>query len=126
MPCPNAASRALAESATGGASLFSGSEEAGAAGKMTGQTRILCPGLTFILQLFTSPYPMRKGTKVSWKYGIGSATGKIESVHKEPVTRKIKGHDIHRNGSAEDPALLIVQENGNKVLKLQSEVKVAS
>jgi hypothetical protein len=68
---------------------------------------------------------MRKGTKVSWKYGVGSATGKIESIHKEPITQKIKGHDIHRNGSADDPALVIVQENGNKVLKLQSEVKAA-
>jgi hypothetical protein len=68
---------------------------------------------------------MRKGTKVSWKYGTGSATGKIESVHKEPITHKIKGHDIHRNGSATDPALVIVQDNGTKVIKLQSEVKTA-
>lgn len=68
---------------------------------------------------------MRKGTKVSWKYGTGTATGKIESVHKEATTVKIKGHDIHRNGSADNPALLIVQDNGDKVLKLQSEVKPA-
>ncbi|MGI4873662.1 MAG: DUF2945 domain-containing protein [Janthinobacterium lividum] len=66
---------------------------------------------------------MRKGTQVTWKYGTGTATGKIESVHKEPITRKLKGSDIHRNGSADDPALVIVQENGDKVLKLQSEVK---
>ncbi|GAA4494278.1 hypothetical protein GCM10023172_04110 [Hymenobacter ginsengisoli] len=68
---------------------------------------------------------MRKGTQVSWKYGTGTATGKIESVHKEPTTVKIKGHDIHRNGSADDPALVIIQDNGDKVLKLQSEVKPA-
>jgi hypothetical protein len=66
---------------------------------------------------------MRKGTQVTWKYGTGTATGKIESVHKEATTVKIKGHDIHRNGTADDPALVIVQENGDKVLKLQSEVK---
>jgi hypothetical protein len=66
---------------------------------------------------------MRKGTKVTWKYGTGTATGKIESVHKEAITVKIKGHDIHRNGSADDPALVIVQDSGDKVLKLQSEVK---
>ncbi|RZK99302.1 MAG: DUF2945 domain-containing protein [Hymenobacter sp.] len=66
---------------------------------------------------------MRKGTQVSWKYGTGTATGKVESVHKESVTRKIKGSDITRNGSADDPALLIVQENGDRVLKLKSEVK---
>ncbi len=66
---------------------------------------------------------MRKGTQVSWKYGTGTATGKIESIHKEHVTRKIKGSDITRNGTADDPALVIVQENGDKALKLQSEVK---
>ncbi len=68
---------------------------------------------------------MRKGTTVSWKYGTGTATGKIESVHKEHISRKIKGSEITRNGTAEDPALVIVQENGDKVLKLQSEVKTA-
>ena len=68
---------------------------------------------------------MRKGTSVSWKYGTGTATGKIVSVHKEPVTRTIKGAEIHRNGSADDPAFVIVQENGSRVLKLKSEVKAA-
>ena len=68
---------------------------------------------------------MRKGTSVSWKYGTGTATGKIESVHKEPVTRTIKGAEIHRNGSADDPAFVIVQENGSRVLKLKREVKAA-
>ena len=68
---------------------------------------------------------MRKGTTVSWKYGTGTATGKIESVHKEHISRKIKGSEITRNGTADDPALVIVQESGDKVLKLQSEVKEA-
>lgn len=69
---------------------------------------------------------MRKGTTVTWKYGTGTATGKIESVHKEPIKRTIKGAEIHRNGSADDPALVIVQDNGDRVLKLQSEVKAAA
>ncbi|QJX47781.1 MULTISPECIES: hypervirulence associated TUDOR domain-containing protein [Hymenobacter] len=68
---------------------------------------------------------MRKGTKVSWKYGTGTATGKIEETHKESVTRKLQGSEITRNGTPENPAFLIVQENGDKVLKLQSEVKEA-
>ena len=68
---------------------------------------------------------MRKGTQVTWKYGTGTATGKIESVHKEPTSRTIKGSEIKRNGSATDPALVIVQENGDRVLKLKSEVKAA-
>ena len=66
---------------------------------------------------------MRKGTTVTWKYGTGTATGKIEEVHKESITKKIKGSDITRNGTADNPAFVIVQENGDKVVKLQSEVK---
>ena len=69
---------------------------------------------------------MRKGTTVTWKYGTGTATGKIESIHKEAISRTIKGADIHRNGSADDPALVIVQENGDRVLKLKSEVKATA
>lgn len=68
---------------------------------------------------------MRKGTTVSWKYGTGTATGKIESVHREPVSRTIKGSEIRRLGSVADPAYVIVQANGSRVLKLQSEVKPA-
>jgi len=69
---------------------------------------------------------MRKGTQVNWKYGTGTATGKIESVHKESITRKLKGHDITRHGTADNPAFLIVQDNGDRVLKLKSEVKPIS
>ncbi|MCB2408234.1 DUF2945 domain-containing protein [Hymenobacter lucidus] len=65
---------------------------------------------------------MRKGTLVSWKYGTGTATGKIEETHKESVTRKLKGSDITRNGTPDNPAFIIVQENGDRVIKLQSEV----
>jgi hypothetical protein len=66
---------------------------------------------------------MRKGSRVSWKYGTGTATGKIESVHQEPISRMIKGSEIKRNGSPSDPALVIVQDSGDRVLKLRSEVK---
>ena len=68
---------------------------------------------------------MRKGTQVSWKYGTGTATGKIEEVHKEAVEKTIKGSQIHRNGTPDNPAFLIVQDNGDRVLKLQSEVTAA-
>ncbi|UOQ67468.1 DUF2945 domain-containing protein [Hymenobacter volaticus] len=69
---------------------------------------------------------MRKGTTVSWKYGTGTATGKIEETHKETVTRKLKGSDITRHGTPDNPAFVIVQENGDRVIKLQSEVQEAS
>ena len=72
------------------------------------------------------PIPMRKGSTVTWKYGTGTASGKIEEVHKESITKKIKGSDITRNGTADNPAFVIVQENGDKVVKLQSEVTAES
>ncbi|SDY04803.1 hypervirulence associated TUDOR domain-containing protein [Hymenobacter psychrophilus] len=68
---------------------------------------------------------MRKGTQVSWKYGTGTATGKIEETHKETIIRKLKGSEITRHGTPNNPAYLIVQENGDKVLKLKSEVSEA-
>ncbi|MBO0360778.1 DUF2945 domain-containing protein [Hymenobacter sp. BT186] len=69
---------------------------------------------------------MRKGTTVSWKYGTGTATGKIEETHKESITRTLKGSEITRNGTPDNPAFVIVQENGDRVIKLQSEVKEAT
>jgi len=65
---------------------------------------------------------MQKGSKVEWKWGSGKAHGKIVEVHKEPVEKTIKGEKIKRNGSSENPALLIEQEDGDRVLKLKSEI----
>ena len=47
-------------------------------------------------------------------------------MHREKVTRTIKGEKITRDGSKDDPAYVIEQEDGGKVLKLKSEVKAKS
>ena len=65
---------------------------------------------------------IRKGTEVEWSWGSGSATGKVTAVHHERVERTIDGSSITRNGSDDDPALEIEQEDGGRVLKLRSEV----
>ena len=65
---------------------------------------------------------MRKGTEVTWKWGKGTAKGKVKESFPHEVTRKLKGSEITRKGSKDDPALLIEQEDGNEVLKLSSEV----
>ncbi len=65
---------------------------------------------------------MKKGTSVQWKWGSGIAHGKIAEIHGEPVEKTIKGEKIKRNGTADNPALMIEQEDGGKVLKLKSEV----
>jgi hypothetical protein len=66
---------------------------------------------------------IRKGTKVSWKWGRSTAEGKVAEVHKEKVSRKSKGETITRNGSEDDPAYVIEQEDGTTVLKLRSELQ---
>ncbi len=65
---------------------------------------------------------IRKGTRVTWEWGSGTAEGTVESSHAEDITRTIKGSKITRNGSSDDPALVIKQDDGTTVLKLRSEV----
>lgn len=69
---------------------------------------------------------IRKGSKVNWKWGGSTAEGKVAEIHREKVTRQIKGEKITRDGSKDDPAYLIEQEDGGKVLKLKSEVEATS
>ncbi len=67
----------------------------------------------------------RKGQKVIWEWGGGTASGQIKDRYERKVTRKIKGSEITRNGDSENPAYLIEQEDGGEVLKLASELKPA-
>lgn len=66
---------------------------------------------------------MKTGDKVTWKWGNGTAEGTVKSVHTEPTSIKSNGSEIKRNGSADDPAVIIEQESGNDVLKLASELQ---
>ncbi|MDW3183773.1 DUF2945 domain-containing protein [Roseobacter sp.] len=62
------------------------------------------------------------GDKVKWDWGNGTATGTVDKTYTRSVTRKIKGTEVTRNGSDDDKALYIKQEDGDAVLKLASEV----
>ena len=66
---------------------------------------------------------IRKGTVVSWKWGSSKAEGKVTEVHHDKVSRTTKGEKITRDGSTDDPAYVIEQEDGTVVLKLASEVE---
>ncbi|MBO1768038.1 DUF2945 domain-containing protein [Allobranchiibius sp. GilTou38] len=68
---------------------------------------------------------IRKGSTVTWKWGRGTADGTVTAVHHDKVTRTVKGSEITRNGSDDDPAYEIEQDDGTKVLKLRSEVEQA-
>lgn len=64
-----------------------------------------------------------KGDTVEWDWGSGTATGTVEKTYTEAVTRTLKGSEVTRKGSADDPALEIEQEDGDRLLKLASEVR---
>ncbi len=65
------------------------------------------------------------GDKVKWEWSGSTATGKITERFTDDVERTIKGSKIKRNASNDDPAYLIEQEDGDRVLKGHSEVKKA-
>lgn len=65
---------------------------------------------------------MQKGTQVKWNWGQGTAEGKVSETFDRKVTRTLDGSEITRNGTSDNPALLIRQEDGSEVLKLSSEV----
>ncbi len=67
----------------------------------------------------------RVGQAVTWKWGDGEAEGKIEERFERDVTRTIKGSEITRKGDSDNPAYLIKQEDGDKVLKRGSELSAA-
>ncbi|MDX1676463.1 DUF2945 domain-containing protein [Arsukibacterium sp.] len=62
-------------------------------------------------------------TKVQWDWGEGTAEGYIREVFRQKVTRTLKGSEVTRNGTDDNPAYLIEQQDGDKVLKLQSEIR---
>lgn len=67
---------------------------------------------------------IKKGATVEWNWGKGTGEGKVVDVFTERVTRKIKGEEITRNATPEEPAYLIEQEDGDQVLKSASELTV--
>jgi hypothetical protein len=66
-----------------------------------------------------------KGDKVEWDWGDGTGTGTVQKTYDRKITRKIKDTEVTRNGSEDDPALFIEQDDGDEVLKLSSEVRAA-
>jgi len=68
-------------------------------------------------------HAFRKGQKVTWTWGDATAHGKIDERFERRVSRTIKGTRVTRVGTAENPAYLIEQDDGGKVLKRGSELR---
>ncbi len=66
---------------------------------------------------------IKEGTKVQWKWGIGTAKGKVEETFTEKITKTIAGSEVTRVGEENNKALFIKQEDGSTVLKSESEVE---
>ncbi|MCT2558506.1 DUF2945 domain-containing protein [Tsuneonella sp. YG55] len=69
-----------------------------------------------------TPNSFRTGQKVRWNWAGGTGQGTIAERFERRVERTIDGTEVVRNGSADDPAYLIEQEDGDRVLKLGSEL----
>ncbi|WGD35161.1 DUF2945 domain-containing protein [Olleya sp. YS] len=66
---------------------------------------------------------IQKGTKVLWKWGNGTAQGKVQETYTDKVTKTIKGTEVTRDGESGNKALYIKQDDGDYVLKSESEVQ---
>lgn len=65
------------------------------------------------------------GDEVTWSWGDGTASGVIKQIYTDDVTKTIKGTEVTRNASDDDPAYLIEQDDGDRVLKSGSEINAA-
>ncbi len=66
---------------------------------------------------------MKKGDKVHWNWGKSKAEGTIKEKSEKTITKKIQGSEVKRKASKEEPAYIIEQQNGNEVIKSESELK---
>jgi hypothetical protein len=64
------------------------------------------------------------GQSVRWKWGRGWGEGIVRQRFTQRVVIKINGAEVTRQGTEEEPAYLIKQEDGGEVLKTASELDV--
>ena len=64
-----------------------------------------------------------KGARVEWNWTKGGGTGKVVEQFTKPVTRTIKGVEVTRKATKEEPAYMIEQDDGGRVLKSASELR---
>lgn len=66
---------------------------------------------------------MKKGDKVHWNWGKSQAEGVVKERSEKTITKKLKGTEVKRKASKEEPVYVIEQENGTQVVKSESELK---
>jgi len=63
------------------------------------------------------------GQYVKWNWGNGEGHGQVEERFEREVTRTLKGSEITKKGDSDNPAYLVRQEDGDRVLKRGSELE---
>ncbi|NSX54010.1 DUF2945 domain-containing protein [Parasulfitobacter algicola] len=63
-----------------------------------------------------------KGDTVKWNWGNGTGQGEIVEKYTSDITKTLKGTEVTRNASKDDPAYLVEQNDGDQVLKSGSEL----
>jgi hypothetical protein len=63
------------------------------------------------------------GQYVKWNWGNGEGHGQIEDRFEREVTRTLQGSGITKKGDADNPAYLVKQDDGDRVLKRGSELE---
>ncbi|MEM8824453.1 MAG: DUF2945 domain-containing protein [Pseudomonadota bacterium] len=65
------------------------------------------------------------GDEVTWNWGNGTGRGTVKQIYTDTISKTIKGTEVTRNASDDDPAYLIEQDDGDRVLKSGSELNAA-
>ncbi|WP_323768867.1 DUF2945 domain-containing protein [Marinovum sp.] len=65
------------------------------------------------------------GTKVEWDWGNGTGTGKVTKRYTQKITLTLQGSEVTRDASDDEPAYRIEQDDGDEVLKSESELRKA-
>ena len=65
---------------------------------------------------------IKEGTRVQWEWGSGTAEGKVVETYTSKTTKTIEGNEVTRDGEEGNKALYIQQDDGDMVLKSESEV----
>ena len=70
----------------------------------------------------SNPNSYQTDQYVEWEWGNGTASGQIKERFEREVTRTLKGSEVTKDGTEDNPAYLIKQEDGDEVLKRGSEL----
>lgn len=66
---------------------------------------------------------LQPGDTVAWRWANGIAEGSVISIHSERTEIESKGKHIVRNGTAENPAVIVKHSSGTQVIKRASELQ---